>query len=184
MYACIVTTSLIVSQWFVILKISSAYECSQGNKMYTFYLFVVYLSTMLLALCIVYRFDWQEDAIKWCGRELLWLIWGPMPAFAWREWGKPMKNLIYDSRFPGWDLNPWPREYRTGVTPTQLTCSVIYILMSQILLDLNIYSDGEKGLFHWSQTPNKARWEGTVLLSEIYSAWQRKSWKFNKSTIA
>jgi hypothetical protein len=45
-------------------------------------------------------------------------IQGTIPAFAWRDWEKTMKNLSQDSQSLGWDLNSEP-ENKAGVLNTR-----------------------------------------------------------------
>jgi hypothetical protein len=58
----------------------------------------------------------------WIGKDVegsdRGLIWGNIPAVAWRDWGKPRETS--GSRPPGRDLKPGPLEYEAGVWRVQL----------------------------------------------------------------
>jgi hypothetical protein len=56
------------------------------------------------------------------------LIWEPILASAWRDWGKP-QNLSHDSWYLGWDLNALePPKYKARMLTTRLLHSMGFIL--------------------------------------------------------
>jgi hypothetical protein len=64
-----------------------------GSNVLAVYIFFVYVAELLVTLTMYcWTAVWQS--IISCGRlekKWLWIIWGTIPAFAWKDWGKPCK---------------------------------------------------------------------------------------------
>jgi hypothetical protein len=69
---------------------------------------------------------WWSSIDCWAGKDMegsgRGIIWGPLPEFVWKDWGKPWKcQSVRDS-------NPAPLEYE-GVITTWTRCSVCFAIL-------------------------------------------------------